>query len=283
MIGHADIDALEGRESEAISELFDRRHAISDLPDDLDKIEAWDEFIEDCERVGFPHLIASARIEQYTTLMNGGMTPQAIDTYIQLMQVIHRHGDLIAPANVEIALDSVATAIYGAVDDASISLDRMTRVVDLVEAEVRARNADIAGVFFARATVASSAGQAKETLAWLERWRAQGSEHWKPDSLGGLQMEVPLVARVDIVRADEILTQRLGQVGIDHTRLGEDEVRSDSVLSLLTMQAFFRRQLGRFDEVDSITAALLGAFGMERLRREATLEYLISILEPRPA
>ena len=66
MIAYSDLDTLGDEEQERIQSLFERSATIWDLPEDEGKIDVWDEFVEDCERASFPHLIASARFGQYT-------------------------------------------------------------------------------------------------------------------------------------------------------------------------------------------------------------------------
>lgn len=279
MIAYSDLDTLGDEEQERIQSLFERSATIWDLPEDEGKIDVWDEFVEDCERASFPHLIASARFGQYTTLVKAGLAGRALDAYAKLMQVIHRHGDLIAPDNVDRMLGSVATATMTLLDDPTVPLEQITRVVDLVEQQVKHRGTDIVGVYVARAAVAAATGDTEATFDWISRWRAEGSEEWRPDSSGVIQMELPLIARFDVGRATAILEQRLRMLDIDPERF--DSENTD--VRLLTMLAFFYVREGRRGDADRIIEQLVDGMGIDRLAREAVTDYLIPVLEHRPA
>ncbi|PPF46968.1 hypothetical protein C5B85_01430 [Pseudoclavibacter sp. AY1F1] len=283
MIAYSDLGTLDEEQQERIQSLFERSATIWDLPEDEGKIEVWDEFVEDCERASFPHLIASARFGQYTTLVKAGLAGRALDAYAKLMQVIHRHGDLIAPDNVDRMLGSVATATMTLLDDPTVPLLQITRVVDLVEQQVKQRGTDIVGVYVARAAVAAATGDADATFDWISRWRAVGSEEWRPDSSGVIQMEVPLIARFDVPRATVTLEQRLRMLDIDPEQFDADTNDASTVVRLLTMLAFFYVHEGRRGDADRIVEQLVAGVGIDRLATEAVTDYLIPVLEERPA
>lgn len=282
MIGHADVHGLDEEQRARIGALYERIDTIWDLPEDLGKVEAWDDFVADCERIGFPHLQASALFGKYTTLVKGGLAPLALDAYVRLMQVIHRHGDLIASANVARMLNSVATATTTLADDPSVPLDRIIRLIDLVEEQVRRRGVDITGVHVARATVAAARGDATETFAWIEQWRAGSSDEWRPDDIGVIQMEVPLIARFDVARASETLEQRLRLLHVDAHRFDAQHPDAQGVAKLLAMLAFFYVRQGRRAEANAIAEQLVVGVGIAELSVQAVAEYLIPVLEERP-
>ncbi|NYF13249.1 hypothetical protein HDC34_001543 [Pseudoclavibacter sp. JAI123] len=282
MIAYSELGTLEDEQQERVQSLFERSSTIWDLPEDEGKLEVWDEFIEDCERAEFPHLIASARFGQYTTLVKAGLGVRALDAYVRLMQVIHRHGDLIAPENVNRMLNSIATASMTLVDDPVVPLEQITRAIDLVEQQIRQRGADIVGVYVARATVSAARGEAEATLDWIQRWRSENSIEWRPDDSGVIQMELPLVARFDLPRATVTLEQRLRMLEIDPRAF--DEARSEAVnaLPLLVMLAFFYVRAGRRADANLIADQLLEGVGSARLARDGVAEFLIPVLEERP-
>lgn len=283
MIAHSDLGTLDEEQQELIQSLFERSATIWNLPEDEGKIEVWDEFVEDCERASFPHLIASARFGQYTTLVKAGLAARALEAYAKLMQVIHRYGDFIAPDNVERMLGSIATATMTLLDDPTVPLPRIERVIDLVEQQMKQRGMDIVGVYVSRAAVAAATGDAAATFDWISRWRAEGSEEWRPDSAGVIQMEIPLIARFDVPRASVALEQRLRMLDIDPERFDADRTDADEAVRLLTMLAFFYVHEDRRGDADRIVQQLLDGYGIERLAREAVTDYLIPVLEERPA
>ncbi|VXB45635.1 hypothetical protein [Pseudoclavibacter sp. 8L] len=282
MIAYSEIATLDPEQHERIQALFERSSAIWDLPEDEGKLEIWDEFIEDCERAEFPHLIASARFGQYTTLVKAGLAVPALDAYVRLMQVIHRHGDLIAPENVGRMLNSIATASMRLVDDPTVPLEQITRAIDLVEQQIRQRGADIVGVYVARAVVSAARGDAEATFDWIQRWRSENSVEWRPDDSGVIQMELPLVARFDLPRATETLEQRLRMLEIDPGQLDATRSDAENATPLLILLAFFYVRAGRRSDANLIADQLLAGVGASRLARDGVAEFLIPVLEERP-
>ncbi|GAB3291515.1 hypothetical protein [Pseudoclavibacter terrae] len=282
MIAYSEVSSLDDEQQERIQSLFERSSAIWDLPEDEGKLEVWDEFIDDCERAEFPHLIASARFGQYTTLVKAGLAVRALDAYVRLMQVIHRHGDLIAPANVNRMLNSIATASMTLVDDPVVPLEQITRAIDLVEQQIRQRGADIVGVYVARAAVAAARGDGVATLDWVQRWRSENSVEWRPDDSGVIQMELPLVARFDLPRATEALEQRLRMLEIDPGAFDEARSEAANAVPLLILLAFFYVRAGRRADANLIADQLLDGVGSARLARDGVAEFLLPVLEERP-
>ncbi|GMA33273.1 hypothetical protein [Litorihabitans aurantiacus] len=282
MISYADVDTLDAETREEISDLFDHADALHDLPDDLGAIEAWDDFIAECERVGFPHLIASARLSQYTIYSHGGMALEALEAFVELMRVLRSHGDLVDPRNVAVQLNAIGTAATTLADDPRIPLEKITRLIDLVEEQMHARGVDVTGAHVARATVAAAAGDAEATTQWIDRWRAEAGDGWRADDAGVIQMEIPLIARFDSDRAAETLEQRLRVLGIDPVRIDSGAPNADRAAKLAALLAFLRVRQGRREEATAIADALVAALGIEVLAREVVPHYLILALEERP-
>ncbi|SJM63219.1 hypothetical protein [Gulosibacter sp. 10] len=278
MISYSDVEHLEGEQQERIGALFERSDEIWDLPDDLRKIEAWDEFIEDCERAEFPHLAASARFGQSTTYAMAGMTAEAVEAYVRLMQLIHRQGEYIAPPNVQRFLGQVYMIVDSMVEDPDIPLAKMQQMTDLVEEATRRFGGDIAGIYLARAMAAEAAGDAQATFEWMNRWQAEGSEEWRTDEPSVVQIEIPLVARFDPAGAASLLEQRFAGFGLDPRRI--DPERPEIQLRAL-LGALYART-GRRHDADAIADQLLEAFDAEELARTAVLHDLIPVLENRP-
>lgn len=285
MISYADyidVDALDNTTRAQVARLFERADTLHDLPDDLGTVEAWDELIEDCERVGFPHLVATARISQCTILVKGGLAAEALEVFVALMRTISRYGDLIAPSNVALHLNSVGTTAMTLVDDPRVPLERITRLIDLVEQEMRRRGVDVTGAYVARAAVAAAAGDGGATLGWIDRWRAESGDGWRADDGGVIQMEIPLIARFDVDRAADTLEQRLRLLGIDPHALDAGVIDRRGDLNLLALHGFLRVRQGRRAEATAIGDALVAAVGSDVLAREAVASWVIPVLEERP-
>lgn len=280
MIGYADLQDLQGEQRERIQALYDRSHRLWALPDDMAKVDAIEEFIGDCERAQLPPLIASALFNLHMTYGDGGLTREALTAFARLMRHLDRFGDLVHPSNVTRMLNAVATSTLTMLNDPTVPLEQLTRVIDLVEAQVRTRGTDPVGVMVARAAVASARGDGRETADWIERWRSEASEEWRADDLGVIQIELPLIASFDMQRATETLEQRLRMVGIDRARI--DLQQRIEAIPVLAMLAFFHLRFGNVDEARAIADQMLDGVGVEVLVREAVANYLIPILEHRP-
>lgn len=280
MIGYADLQDLQGEQRERIQALYDRSHRLWALPDDMGKIDAIEEFIGDCERAQLPPLIASALFNLHMTYGDGGLTREALTAFARLMRHLDRFGDLVHPSNVTRMLNAVATSTLTMLNDPTVPLEQLSRVIDLVEAQVRSRGTDPVGVMVSRAAVASARGDGRETADWIERWRSEASEEWRADDLGVIQIELPLIASFDMQRATETLEQRLRMVGIDRDRI--DLQQRIEAIPVLAMLAFFHLRSGNVDEAKAIADQLLDGVGVEVLVREAVANYLIPILEHRP-
>lgn len=280
MISYLDLSTLDDERAELVGELFERARTIEDLPPDLGRVRAWDDFIVDCEQVGFPHLIASARFDQYSLLAQGGRAEDALTAFVRLMQLLHRHGDLVDPRNVDVMLNAIATASMTLTDDPAIALDRIGRAVDLVEQESRRRGADLTGVHVARAVLASAAGNRADTMAAIERWRAGAGEGWRSDSSGVIQIEIPLIAPFDLPLATETLAGRLRMLALDLDRIDLERPDVDDLVPLLVMHGFLLLRQGDRAGADRIVAALLDALDPDDLIDRAVPDYLIPLLEP---
>ncbi|VXB25836.1 conserved hypothetical protein [Pseudoclavibacter sp. 8L] len=280
MIGYADLQDLQGEQRERVQALYDRSHRLWALPNDMGKVDALEEFIGDCERAQLPPLIASALFDLHVTYGDGGLTREALTAFARLMRHLDRYGDLVHPSNVTRMLNAVATSTLTMLNDPTLPLEQLTRVIDLVEAQVRRRGTDPVGVLVARAAIASARGDGRETADWIERWRSEASEEWRADDLGVIQIELPLIASFDLKRATETLEQRLRMVGIDRDRL--DIQQRIEAIPVLAMLAFFHLRSGNVAEARAIADQLLDGVGIEVLVREAVACQLIPILEHRP-
>lgn len=280
MIGYADLQDLQGEQRERIQALYDRGHQLWALPEDAGKIDAIEEFIGDCERAQLPPLIASALFNLHMTYGGGGLTREALSTFARLMRHLDRFGDLVHPSNVMRMLNAVATSTLTALKDPTIPLEQLTRVIDLVDAQVRTRGTDPVGVMVARAAVAAARGDGPETAEWIERWRSEASEEWRADDLGVIQIELPLIACFDVKHAAETLEQRLRMVGIDRHRI--DLQQRPDAIGVLAMLGFFYLRSGNVDEARAIAEQLIQGVEMEVLVRSAVAIYLIPLLEHRP-
>jgi hypothetical protein len=197
VISYTDLPSMQGGDRAEVQSLFDRSRAISEMPADRAQIRAWDQLAADCDRIGFPHLTVTARLSQYHLLSQGGEVNEAVGAFARLMQVIRRHRDLIAPKKREIVLGEISTLAMTAVDDPAVPLDRIQKMIDLVDQEVRLQGVDRAGVHLARAVLSAARGDGPAVADALERYRAEDSDGWPPDDPAGLMMEIPLLAQVD--------------------------------------------------------------------------------------
>lgn len=283
MISYADVPDLEGPTRDRIVDLLERSNEIWDLPEDLDKVQAWEELVDECERAEFPHLAASARFGQYSTLRQAGMVPETFEAYVRLMQLIHRHGDYIAPANLHRFLDQVPVVVSTLAEEPSFPLARMAQAIDLVEREIRARSGDMASIHLARAYLAAATGDGRATFDWLNRWHAEGSPEWRADDPGTVEMEIPTVARFDPAGAAQLLEQRLRTMDIALDRVDLEHPDADSHLRLVTLWGALQARLGRRDAADRIADQLLQWCDTEELARISIPENLLVVLENRPA
>lgn len=281
MISYRDVGALDDATRAEVEALLDRSRAISQLPEDRGQVAAWERLAADCDRIGFPHLTTTARLSQYHLLSSGGETSEAINAFVRLMQVIRRHSNLIDPRKTEIVLGEISMAVITALDDPTVPMQRIEKMIDLVDQEVRLQGTDRAGVHIARAALSCSRGDARGTFEWLERYRAEGSEGWQPNDPAVLQIDVPLVARFDPAGADQMLVQGARANGIDLDRPGAESVNGDSI-ELWVLHAFLLRRLGRHAEADRVADSLLAAQAVEALVREAPPEQLVPVLENHP-
>lgn len=280
VIGYADVQRLQAEQRERIDALYDRSHMLWDLPNDMGKIDAIEEFIGDCERAKLPPLIASALLNLHHSYGDGGLTREAFSAFVRLMRHLDRFGDLVHPSNVTRMLNEVATSTLRVLEDPTIPLEQITRVIDLVEAQVRARGTDPVGVLVARAAVASARGDGRETAEWIERWRSEASEEWRADDLGVIPIELGLIASFDMKRAAETLEQRLRMVGLDRHQL--DLRQRTEAIPLLAMLGYFHLRSGNVDEARAIGDQLLEVVGIEQLVHEAVASSLLPLLEHRP-
>ncbi|MEZ7004474.1 hypothetical protein [Streptomyces sp. AD55] len=281
MISYRDVGSLDGATQAEVEALLERSRAITRTPEDRAQVAAWERLAADCERIGFPHLTTTARLSQYHLLSNGGETSEAIAAFVRLMQVVHRHRDLIDPRKTEIVLGEISTAVITAVEDPTVPVERIEKMIDLVDQEVRLQGTDRAGVHIARAALSCSRGDARGTREWLERYRAEGSEGWRADEPSVLQIDVPLLARFDPAGADEVLVRGARANGLALDRAGEAPIGDDSI-ALWVLHAFLLRRQGRTAEADRIADVLLAARPAAGLAREAPPEQLVPVLENHP-
>ncbi len=273
---------LTGERAEALAALFERRHQIPTMPEDLTQVDAWEELIADCERFGFPHLIGSARQNQYFVLSDAGLHFEAFQKYLQLMQLVHQYGDYIAAANIATFLDMIGGAAITAVSDPTMPLSQINQVIDLVEQATLSRSLNLAPVYFARAVVAATSGDGPTTFDMLDKMRAQGSEKWEADDVGTMDIEIPLIAQFDDQRAEQELIVRLRALGISPEAFKYQQVAdADCVESLVTL-AFLWKKQGRADEAKALTGRLMRSFGLSDLAEQSSLKCLLTLFADHP-
>lgn len=280
MISYRDVPDLDEATRSEVDDLLERSRVIAQMPPDRAQIAAWEQLAADCDRIGFPHLTTTARLSQYHLLSRGGETAEAIAAFVRLMQLVRRHSDLIDPRKTEIVLGEISMAVLDALDDPAVPLERVEKMIDLVDQEVRQQGVDRAGVHIARAALNCSRGDAGATRQWLERYRAEGSEGWRPDDPSVLQIDVPLLARFDPAAADELLMRGAYANGLDPEQPGADA--TDRLIPLCVLHAFLQRRQQRHGDADRIADLLLASRPVTELMRQAPPEQLVPVLENHP-
>jgi hypothetical protein len=282
MIRYDEVKNLEGEQAERVSALIDRSFEIWDMPEDLGKIEAWEQQAADCEAEGVPHLAASARFGQYTTYLLGGLPNEALEAYARLMQIIARYGDHIHPENLERFLGSVSSLADTLVDDPRVPLERIERVIGLVEETTKARGLNLADIWLAQAVLAAEKGDATATFDWLDRWHAAGSEGWTLDYLPTTQIETAIVMRVDPARALQLLEERFARLGVRPGPLDPNHPEVDELAGLRARLALLYARVGRRDVAATIGGELREQFGGDWMIRNIVVDDALTALEAFP-
>ncbi|MEE1650236.1 hypothetical protein V1260_05470 [Brachybacterium sp. J144] len=282
MIRYDEVAGLTGEQAQRFRALLDRSNELSDMPDDLGTIRAWEEQIAACEAEGVPHLAASGRFAQYSIYSTGGMPAAALETYARLMQIVGRYGDHINPKNLTLFLGTVADLVVTAGEDPSVPRPQLERIVDLVEKQTVAHGFDLSYVTLARASLAAEFGEHDRALALLDTWQGIGSPEWPPFDANTVTREVMILEAVDPRLAAETLTRRLTAMGVPPGPI--DEHREDHVqvrLLRVLLGSLFARA-GRWDLAARIGDELLDQYGIERLVRSAEIPDVLLVLEHRP-
>lgn len=282
MISYADLPSLQGADRAEIQALFDRSRAISEMPADRAQIRAWDLLAADCDAIGFPDLTITARLSQYHLLSQGGEVVEAVGAFARLMQVVHRHRNLIRPQKTTIVLGEISTLAMTAVDDPTVPLERVEKMIDLVDQEVRLQGVDRAGVHVARAVLSGARGDGAGVVDALERYRAEDSDGWPPDDPAGLMMEIPLLARFDPDAAQQRLRRAARVNGLDLDDAQRSSLDAKTTAQLLVLHAVGLRRQQRHDDADRIADELLRVHPVERLRAWVPPEHLVPVLESHP-
>lgn len=280
MIRHSEMHDVDDASREVIEGLFERLQAIRELPENLSQVDAFEDLAADAESFGFPHIVGSCRWGQFWTYYGINDHKSAAQAYLVLMQHIHRYASYISDNIVDSSLREVYVAVEAMLDDAGFALDRIIRVIDLVEEHVVARGLSRANVFMARAQVASASGDTGGTIEWIDRVFAEGDEDWQPMSIGTIEIEVPIVGQVDPARAIATVESRLRAFGVDVRRLTATQTGPLSSAIHLT---FLLRRLGHDDDARALADHLVDTFGMPTLE-ENTLDPadLVLMLTHRP-
>jgi hypothetical protein len=282
VISYSDLSSLQGADRAEIQGLFDRSRAIADMPADRAQIRAWDELAADCDRIGFPDLTVSARLSQYHLLSQGGEVAEAVGAFARLMQVIRRHRNLIRPRKREIVLGEISTLVMTAVEDPRLPLERVEKMIHLVDQEVRLQGVERAGIHLARAVLSGARGDGAAVVDALERYRAEDSEGWPPDNPAGLMMEIPLLAQVDLDAAQHRLQRAARVNGLDLEDPQNSSLDEKTTAQLLVLHAVCLRRQQRHVDADRIADELLHAHPVEQLRDWAPPEHLTPVLENHP-
>lgn len=119
MIRYDQVAGLTGEQAQRVRALIDRSSELSDMPNDLGTVRAWEKQIAACEAEGVPHLAASGRFGQYSIYSQGGKPAEALDAYARLMQIVGRYGDHINPENLMLFLGAVASLVVTVGEDPS--------------------------------------------------------------------------------------------------------------------------------------------------------------------
>lgn len=283
MISYRDVGHLEGDEGERLQALIEDRQSLNDLPDDEHGIEAWKAFIADCERIGFPEYIVSGQFELFRRYRVFGMIDEAMDAFVRMMQVIHRHGEFVKPEKIESMLGTVYESVEALLGEPTASIAHITRVIELTEAEMQRWGVENASAAYSRALVAAASGDAPGAFGWLERSQSTGSPEWRADDVANIELEIPLIAGLDPVRAAATLERRLAGLGVDPRRIDPDLLDEDSgAVGLLVLLARLYRFTGRAAEAAALVDRLLAAVGLAGLMDASDFHDLVPALEHRP-
>ncbi|OYN84005.1 hypothetical protein [Parenemella sanctibonifatiensis] len=278
MISFTDRDALTEEEAAIVGPLFTRRHEIAAMDSSLATLRAWEDFILDCEKAEFPHLAASARSEQWILYSQGGMHREAIEKYAQLMQLVHQYGDYIHADNVETFLSAVSEAVVS-FEDPSLPLAQGERLIDLVEAAVRARALPLTDVHFARAELALLADDGDAARHWINLVESEPTDRWNPTHRAAVARTVTIMGHFDPAYAARHLEERMDALQVRAEDLTDLE---DGPLPLFTLLGSLYAKTGRRADADRIADLLLDHLAPEVLAREAIAEEVLLTLENRP-
>ena len=265
MIEYQDLDGATGE----LRELIDRRQTISDMPISMLRVEAFEDLFRDAERLEVPHFMASARYEQFWTLSSGGKPADSIPYFMQLLQIISRHGDFIHPENVAGMRRSAPGFVTELMGQSEVPLATVRAILDLLEQQVREQGGSMADVHLCRAVVASELGDREETLAAYDRWQAVGDPEWSLSDDANVRIAIGVLEEVDLPLAIETQEGRLRAIDLDEEGHLYHLVRLASMLF----------QAGRGDEGHALVAGIED----DRLRdARIPLEDLIRATERRP-
>lgn len=274
---------LVGEQRDRVRALFDRQHEINDMPDTLQKVEAYEQQVQDCLAAEFPHLAASSRFYQYGIYVNAGLSSEALDVYARLMQLIRVHGEYIDAGNVRGFLSTVSGLANTMLDVPSTPLSQVAQVIDLVEAATRDWGGSLGGVYYARAELAMRAGDRAALDSWRQRWLTAGDDYWTPDNPDTAIHNVVFLNALDRRAAAEYARTFLEAQGFGIT--GPIATDPDTVRTVANLRAVLAATLVRLGEQDrarEIADDLADQVGLDFLARAVELPNLLVIFEHRP-
>lgn len=284
MIRFDERNDLVGEQRERVRALFDRQHEIHAMPDTLQKVEAFEQQVQDCLAAEFPHLAASSRFHQYEIYVNGGLCTEALDVFARLMQLIRAHGEYIDARNVHRFLSSISALVDTMLDVPSTPLQQVARVIDLVDAATRDWGGSLGDVYYARATLAMRAGDRAALDSWRQRWLTAGGEYWTPDNPDTAVHNVTFLTEIDLRAAAEHARSFLEAHGMGV--IGPIEADRDTVGTVANLRAVLAMTLVRLGERDlarEIADDLAQRLGLDFLAGTVELPTLLVMFEHRPA
>ncbi len=246
MISYEDLQRLDGDNADELRVLIDRRQELSDLPLSRGRVTAFEALYREAERLEVPHFMASARYEQHQTLLLGGEPLEALDYYLQLLELTSRYAEFVHPANRAAFRRDLPAVVTDLLLLDSFPLSEVRRIIGLVEKQAHEQDGSLADIHLANAVVSAAIGDQVAALRQLEQWRMEDDPDWSTAEDGTARIEVGVLDQIDLSAAIERQQFYIRDLELDEAGYLFHTLTFASLLS----------QAGRQTEADRLVAGL---------------------------